>query len=425
MGVMNPPGLFATALKLTTEFHPSEGYPIAYTPEWRTAEGTAEQAEVCNHTFDLEVDEFTEASLQYCSCADGVFFLYRTTKIDAQTNDHYDPTYTLFFVAKSSIAVVELGTYQRTGFVEHTGAQLFIATEDGKKVTYIDYAQGDKICFVESGGVWTANRYLLGTFPLSFPSEDGWVDASGENIYALAGDSGGVYNFLVTPMSASGGLSHPTFRVSGVENNIQLAPAGGFFFATPFNTQSKGVYLAVDTTVKGLLYADFNPTEMLATLLVQGSYNLYSRAQTQVIFDTEENGSLVAFDTYNAYPAAPQNYGGGSVGVVPAEYSALPPPSSIGGATDFGEGSKYRKLVVRSDTPAAIKVCRYSNGGFTPNTLNVMADGFSPAVFSDDSPTNEKFVAIWVGEKDALPPEPYSEFFTSFTKSYEVRGYKA
>lgn len=422
---MGPPGLFATALKLTPEIHPSEGYPIAYTPEWRTADGTVEQAEVCNHTFDLEVDEFTEVALQYCSCADGVFFLYRTAKIDAQTYDHYDPTYTLFFVAKSSIAVVELGTYQRTGFVEYTGDQLFITTEDGKKVTYIDYAQGDKICFVESEGVWTVNRYALGVFPLSFPSEDGWVDASGENIYALAGDSDGMFNFLVTPMSASGGFSHPTFRLSGGETNIWLAPVGGFFFATPFNTQSKGVYLAVDTTVKGLLYVDFNPTEMSATLLVQGSYNLYSRVQTQVIFDTEANGALVAFDTYSTYPAAPQNYGGGSVGVVPAGYSALPPPSSIGGADDFGEGSKYQKLVVRSDTPAAIKVCRYSDEGVTPNTLNVIADGFSPAVFSDDSLTNEKFVAIWVGEGGTLPPELYSEFFTSFTKSYEVRGYKA
>lgn len=414
------------ALKLVPTIA-EDGYTVlSYTPKWCSADGPVETNVLCSRTFDLNGGGTRFLELYVATCIAGAFFLVVDAAQNSENYDITNPTYTLFYSEVGESSVVELAscqTYQVSQF--NPSDSCFVATRDGDKVTFAASSLGRKISFTKTNGVWSAAYYTLPGTGTASGTAYGWVDNSGDNLYLVASDHDGMLNLFTTPMSTYGNLTFVRLADANDATMYFAAGDGGNFFCTPLNSQERGLFFTLDrwSSSPGLYFAEFNTSGMSATNLTSGVIptNLLSRSPALIVYKAL-NGTTVAWAPYSGYKTEFSPYGPGLGTICPAGYLGGVEASPIDGEDYYGVLKRFTQVTIWSDYPAALKICQY--GGGTPDSWDIFVGRANTAKFSNDTSAKENFIAFWADVVGDIPKNPYPQFFMSFAKSYEVRGYK-
>lgn len=408
----------AVALSMKAPLGP-EYNVISSTPQWHIGEGATENVIVCNKTFDLDIDEFTAATISTVTCDTGAFFLYYVADIDQTTYDQKNAVLELYYSEKGSSDVTLLTSTNLAGTLSQGLHPNLYATREGSRVTFVVSDPPLKGTFFDSGGMWSSSIYPLAAWS-SYESGNGWLTSDQTQIFFTGGDPDGGYTFWKTSMAGSDGVTW--VDINGVTN-----PSAFFWFSqtpsnaflTPSRLPTDSIYVSLDSGASdlgdepgpGIYRGTLTDPMVFEQVSPSPVYNLYGNGEKQAVF------------TQSYDPASVTSFlGSAGIGSAPAGYMTNPVPEVMGGVDDMGAGYEYKDFILYSDGLAVPKLSRSHDGNASNDFFEVVVDGMTNAKFALQQ--NTRFVAIWVGDTFA-PPELYAEFFTSFTKSYEVRGYKA
>lgn len=391
---------------------------ISSTPQWHIADGATENIIVCNKTFDLDIDEFTAATISTVTCDTGAFFLYYVADIDQTTYDQKNAVLELYYSEKGSSDVTPLTSTNLAGTFSGELYPDLYATRDGSRVTFLGQSANLKGTFFKSGNSWSVSLYPQSNWPYYDSGLLGWLTSDQTQIFFTGGDWDGGCTFWKTSMAGSDGVTQVSIK--GVTN-----PDAPFWFVmspgillTPPKLPTDSIYVRLDSGYAsfgdepgpGIYRGTLTDPVVFEQVSTSPFYNLYGKGEKQAVFtQSHDPASVVSF------------LGSAGIGSAPAGYMTNPVPEAMGGVDDNGAGYEYKDFILYSDGLAVPKLSRSHDGDSSNDFFEVVVDGMTNAKFSLSQ--NTRFVAIWVGDTFA-PPELYAEFFTDFVKSYEVRGYK-
>lgn len=415
---MSNPNVQAVALSMKDTLG-TEYNVISSTPQWHIGEGATENVIVCNKTFDLDIDEFTAATISTATCDTGAFFLYYVADIDQTTYDQKNAVLELYYSEKGSSDVTLLTSTNLAGTFSGELHPNLYATRDGSRVTFLVWFAKLKGTFFKSGNSWSVSLYPQSNWSNYADGWLGWLTSDQTQIFFTGGDSDGGYTFWKTSMAGSDGVT--LVDINGVTNTgafFWFAISSRNIFLTPLKLPTDSIYVRLasgyanfgDEPGPGIYRGTLTDPMVFEQVSSLPFYSLYGKGEKQAVFtQSYDPASVVSF------------LGSAGIGSAPAGYMTNPVPEAMGGVDDNGAGYDYKDFILYSDGLAVPKLSRSYDGDSSNDFFEVVVDGMTNAKFALQQ--NTRFVAIWVGDTFA-PPELYAEFFTDFVKSFEVRGYK-